>query len=228
MNIVLDPELIARFWKLVDKNGPVPSHKPELGPCWVWTGSVGANGYGRMNLGQRGVRERSHRIAWMIINGEIPVGIHVLHRCDYPGCVNAEQHLFLGTQADNMADMADKARGRRSSFSDEQIRDMRESYAKGESQRSLGQRYGISQAMAHYIVSGKRAINLPVPSYEGRPPQVVRGQTHHNALLDEEKVRAIRKAHAEGMSVQDIANSFGVNWTTANKVIKRVTWKHVE
>jgi hypothetical protein len=42
--------LPERFWKKVDKNGPVPAHRPELGPCWLWTGALVGRGY-RVGLG---------------------------------------------------------------------------------------------------------------------------------------------------------------------------------
>jgi hypothetical protein len=229
MSILLDPETTARFWTKVDKNGPVPAHKPELGPCWVWTGSIGGNGYGRMNLGQRGVRERAHRIGWIITNGEIPEGLYVLHRCDNPRCVNSERHLFLGTQADNMADMADKARGKRSKLlTDEEIVELRLAYSKGERQTALAARFGVSQSLVSLIVRGDRIRYAPVSDNSNRPSNLVSGTDHPKAVLDEEKVREIRKAYIDGMSVYEISKSFGVNWTTADRVVKRKTWKHVQ
>lgn len=79
--------------------------------CWLWTKSLNDDGYGRIWLRApiskiTGV----HRFAYELYNGPIPEGLQVLHKCDVPNCVRRE-HLFLGTQIDNMKDMSKKGRG---------------------------------------------------------------------------------------------------------------------
>jgi hypothetical protein len=78
--------------------------------CWIWSGSKkGGNGYGRVSY--EGEYIGAHRGSYIAHVGVIPEGMLVLHRCDNRLCVNPE-HLFIGTQSDNIQDMLKKGRGR--------------------------------------------------------------------------------------------------------------------
>lgn len=93
-----DVPLADRFWAKVDISGD----------CWLWSGAIYAeSGYGRLSFQRKALG--AHRVAWQLVNGPIPDGMLVCHRCDNPPCVRAD-HLFLGTQSDNIADMWAKGR----------------------------------------------------------------------------------------------------------------------
>lgn len=89
-----------RFWEKVRRGGQ--------GECWEWQAAILDTGYGSFSF--NGKSGTAHRASWEIANGPIPDGLWVLHRCDNRKCVRPD-HLFLGTQVDNMRDMAAKGRG---------------------------------------------------------------------------------------------------------------------
>lgn len=71
--------------------------------CWLWMGVIHASGYGHYN------GKKAHRLSWELHNGSIPDGMCICHKCDVPSCVNPN-HLFLGTQGDNVRDAWTKGR----------------------------------------------------------------------------------------------------------------------
>jgi len=109
-NLARKRPLAERFFAKVDKNGPII--RPDLGPCHLWTGSTDGDGYGQIGLGARGEGlEKAPRVAFFLEHGRWPEPC-ALHKCDNPPCVRPD-HLFEGTKADNMRDMANKGRSRR-------------------------------------------------------------------------------------------------------------------
>jgi hypothetical protein len=104
--------LIERFWPKVDKKGPIPKNRPDLGPCWIWTGSISNQNtknkrYG--NIYAWGKGRRAHRVAYRLFIEEFDENLKICHHCDNPTCVNPK-HLFLGTQKDNVRDCLSKGR----------------------------------------------------------------------------------------------------------------------
>jgi hypothetical protein len=104
-------DIAQRLWERVNKEGPVPLHCPELGPCWVWTGRQKTKGYGRIQApGRNGRNLYAHRVSWEIANGRILIkGEFVCHHCDTRACVRPS-HMFLSDHLGNMADMVSKGR----------------------------------------------------------------------------------------------------------------------
>lgn len=77
--------------------------------CWIYTGTWDIRGYGRVSSSHGRPPYKAHRVSFEHHNGPINDGRFVCHKCDTPSCVNPE-HLFLGTQSDNMLDAKRKGR----------------------------------------------------------------------------------------------------------------------
>lgn len=88
--------------RLIEKSIP----EPNTG-CWLWEASHKPNGYGYMWAGTK--KEHSHRLSYTLFKGPIPNGLNILHKCDQPACINPD-HLFTGTQAENLQDCVRKGR----------------------------------------------------------------------------------------------------------------------
>lgn len=130
--------------------------------CWLWLASVFKDdGYGQFQLGAR--PHGAHRVAWFLMNGEIPDGMQVLHKCDNPPCCNPN-HLFLGTPLANMQDKNAKGRGVYLKGGDtynarlraDDVRDMRERRKQGEQLKSIAERHGVSFQHVSDIVHRRR------------------------------------------------------------------------
>ena len=166
------------------KRGPIPKPLEErfwskvliLGEddCWPWHGLKDKSGYGRFRVGSLADGTRTmklaHRVAFELIIGPIPLSLDGLHSCDNPPCCNPA-HVFIGDHADNDRDRDAKGRmvppphyrGEQNpaakltyALADE----IRERFAKGESQSAIGRSLGLNHSTIGYVVRGIRWIRL--------------------------------------------------------------------
>lgn len=138
-----------RFEKKVDRSGA----------CHLWTASVGTAGYGQ--IGIQGRPRGAHVVAWELERGPVPPGCCVCHRCDVKLCVRFD-HLFLGTQAENLDDMAQKGRrvegdhrgtlNGRAKLTDARVRAIRGSRL---STLELAEKHKISPSSVRNVRAGK-------------------------------------------------------------------------
>lgn len=94
------PKLLSEnMWAYVDKNGPIPAHRPDLGSCWLWTRCLSRAGYGQIRL--HGATQYTHRWAYTQLVGPIPEGLELDHLCRNFACMNPS-HLEAVTHKENM------------------------------------------------------------------------------------------------------------------------------
>jgi hypothetical protein len=125
--------------------------------CVEWTAYRDKDGYGILRVS--GKLRRAHRISYERSVGAVPEAMHVLHRCDNPSCINPD-HLFLGTNRDNVKDKISKGRdrgihgteNRHNKLTPEQVIEIRNSTG---TQRAVAARYGISGSLVNYIRNGR-------------------------------------------------------------------------
>lgn len=127
--------------------------------CWEWQAARTSAGYGHFTP-TKGVRSYAHRFAWQEVNGPIPEGMHICHKCDNPRCCNPD-HLFLGTHLDNIRDRQSKGRTRTGTlrgedhpsakFTAEEIRSIRARAAAGETRTALARELNVTIACISLI-----------------------------------------------------------------------------
>ena len=88
-----------RIWPKVDKAGPVPDYRPELGACWIWLGHRRSDGYGGVNID--GTGRLAHRVVFALQFGDVPPDLTLDHLCRVRTCVNPS-HLEVVTIAENV------------------------------------------------------------------------------------------------------------------------------
>ena len=164
------PNTPKRFWTHIHK-------QDTLNGCWLWIGTVDRYGYGRFAI--KGKQFLAHRIAYELTYGKIPDGLLCCHHCDNPRCVRPD-HLFIGTNSDNMIDAYKKGRLRQlSPFTSQNTRGSNNANAKltktdileirylrydGFSQGTIAKRFNVSVSTIKDILH-KRTWNHVIDSF---------------------------------------------------------------
>lgn len=188
-----------RFWAFVNKDGPVPFFHPELGPCWLWTGSSCNPKDSQWRYGQFGITRshivRTHRYSYEMHVGPIPPKLFVCHHCNVTMCLRPS-HLFIGTAKQNSEDMV----------------------AKGRSPK--GDRQGLRVHPERAARGDRSGARLH--------PELYKGERNGAAKLTDDSVRAIRVAYAAGGITQDkLAKRYGVCRPLISHIVHYKVWKDV-
>lgn len=179
--------------------------------CWNWTAAKKENGYGIINVNHRSVR--AHRLAWLIYKGEIPFhesyhGMCVLHKCDNRACVNPD-HLFLGTQKENLEDAVKKER-----------------QAKGDRSGPSLHPEKIKRGKEHYSFLHPEKVSRGENKSALLIGKMACGERHHWAKLTYEKVNEIRRLfNVEKRSQSEIVTRLNVSQSLVSLIVRNKIWK---
>lgn len=145
MTPILPNDLRSRFQRRVEKTAD----------CWLWLGATNDKGYGLIGSGRRGRLLYVHRLAWEWANNQtLAAGLEVCHRCDTPHCVRPS-HLFIGTHAENMSDMARKGRSGVAVLNPQTVRHIVALRRQGVRRKEIARRLGVNINTLKDVLSGK-------------------------------------------------------------------------
>jgi uncharacterized protein (DUF433 family) len=214
--------LEQRFWAKVKKTDT----------CWLWTGYTTAEGYGQIQSGNGEGVLLAHRVSWELHFGPLADGMNVCHDCDNPPCIRPD-HLFEGTQKDNMADAALKGRIRNqypemeptrgsdhwnAKLTEDQVVEILNLRNQGLSYAKIAERYAVIPQYIGEICRGETwtHISRPVVSFTDALRKLTRPQVVE--ILQRLKLGERQAA---------LAREFGVDPATIQSIVAYKSWRDV-
>lgn len=203
-----------RFYRYIETD-------PNTG-CWEFIGTRNKRGYGVFTFENKKVP--AHRFSYQIHVGNIPEGRLVLHKCDNPPCVNPE-HLFIGTQFDNMRDMVQKGRNAntkgtnnpRASIYDDSVIQIRDLWDTGASIKEIAIHFMIPKSTVRNIISNVTWKHLPrckrLPSNRG-------SHLTENDIFEIKRLGSLKR-----ISQEFIGNMFRISQAQISKIVCGESWK---
>ena len=202
-----------RFWDKVDKK--------EGDGCWEWQAAIAKTGYGVINVGRK--TTKAHRVSWELVNGSIPAGMMVCHKCDNRICVRPD-HLFLGDSLANNLDMTLKERHGRMRFTHSQVERIRALYDRHRdhlSHERIAKWFGVSKATISHMMTGRNWRNA-----DGEH-QVGIWKRRYNTKLKAEQVKEMKARRKQGEKLASLGISFGLCESSVSKICRGKRYLHV-
>ena len=202
---------------------------PNENGCMEWTKCLTSNGYGIMSINRKNYS--AHRFSYELHYGKIPKGLKVLHKCDNPKCV-APDHLFLGSQKDNMVDMSSKNRafmkkGNKHPFhkiSEESIKEIKKMLFDGSTQKEIAKKFNVTQSTISHISIGRDFKDYSFTDIEIKELNEIIALKKKKLIYDTKRkltdiqVNEIRKMLSKNMTCLSISKLFNVSRSTINNI----------
>lgn len=227
----LENRAVVRFWRCVDKSDN------EKG-CWIWKGYKTNGGYGLLHIGTRNIA--AHRYSYELNVGPLEPGKVICHKCDVPLCVNPE-HLFQGTQRENIVDMHRKGRNckkkevtwqsvipeyvtkgqdhHRALLTNEEAKLARVMFATGATQLEIAGELRVDNTTISNIVKNK-TYNTPSAQPEELHKIVFRGKS---SVLSEEDQENLVSQYRNGERRSELAKIFNLSFPSVCRIITKIT-----
>jgi hypothetical protein len=182
----------------------------------------------------RGIQYLVHRLVLEAFVGPRPPGMECRHFPDRNPANNRLENLSWGTRAENAQDRirhGTHGRGERgvgATLRDSDVPAIHEAYRSGATPRELARQYGVGVWTIRRVLLGETyTLAQPLDKTVMRPGAVLRGADRPRAKVTEEQVRQIRRLHAEGWSIGQIAHKFALGKSTLGRIVHREAWAHV-
>lgn len=199
--------------------------------CFEWQGRLSVCGYGV--VGHKGwISQFAHRVSFHVFRKSLTGDKrYVCHKCDNPRCINPA-HLFLGTQAQNIADCVAKgrsARGERNGnarLTEQCVREIMRMYADGEPVPAIMERFSIAYVTAMEIVGKRSWKHLDTAKVPARSKgRCQKGFLNNHTVLNPEMVREIKALHESGLSERAIAKKLGISRSPVSNVLTKKSFE---